>query len=185
MINDIQKNAKERMNKSILAFEEELTKLRAGRAHPSLLENLTVIYYGTPTPLNQLANVNVESALMLVVKPWEKKIVQDIEKAIRTSDLGLNPATSGDVIRVPLPPLSEERRKELIKKVKAEAETAKVAVRNIRRDSNQALKELVKDKAISEDDERKAQDSIQKLTDGFIHQIDEIIVRKEKDLMEI
>jgi len=129
--------------------------------------------------------IGVESALMLTVKPWEKKMVPDIEKAIRSADLGLNPATSGDVIRVPLPPLSEERRKELIKKVKAEGENAKVAVRNIRRDSNQHIKDLLKDKSISEDEQRKAEEMMQKLTDSYIHQIDEILARREKDLMEI
>lgn len=185
MINDIQKDAKERMAKSIRALEEELAKLRAGRANPSLLEGVTVLYYGNPTPLAQVASVHVESALMLTVKPWEKKLVPDIEKAIRAADLGLNPATSGDVIRVPLPPLSEERRRELIKKVKAEGEDAKVAIRNIRRDSNQHIKDLLKDKSISEDEQRKAEEMMQKLTDSNIHQIDEILARREKDLMEI
>lgn len=185
MINDIQKTAKEKMTKSIRALEDELAKLRAGRAHPSLLEGVMVLYYGNPTPLTQVASIGVESALMLTVKPWEKKLVPDIEKAIRAADLGLNPATSGEVIRVPLPPLSEERRKELIKKVKAEGENAKVAVRNIRRDSNQHIKDLLKDKSISEDEQRKAEEMMQKLTDSYIHQIDEILARREKDLMEI
>ncbi|MBS0286325.1 MAG: ribosome recycling factor [Proteobacteria bacterium] len=185
MINDIQKDAKARMTKSIRALEDDLAKLRAGRAHPSLLDGVMVPYYGTPTPLTQVASVGVESALMLTVKPFEKRIVPDIEKAIRAADLGLNPATSGDVIRVPLPPLSEERRKELIKKVKAEGENAKVAVRNIRRDSNQHIKDLLKSKSISEDDQRKAEDAMQKLTDSYIHQIDEMLIKREKDLMEI
>lgn len=185
MISDIQKDAKARMAKSIHAFEEALQKLRTGRASPSILESIMVHYYGAETPLTQLASIGVEGAMMLTVKPWEKRVVPDIEKAIRASDLGLNPATSGDVIRVPLPPLSEERRKELIKKVKGEGEEAKVAIRNIRRDANHECKELLKNKVISEDDERKATDAIQKLTDTFIGQVDEIIARKEKDLLEI
>lgn len=181
----IQKNAKERMAKSIRSLEEELSKLRAGRAHPSILDGVIVSYYGNETPLTQVATVGVEGALMLTVKPWEKRLVPEIEKAIRAADLGLNPATSGDVIRVPLPPLSEERRKELIKKVKVEGENAKVAIRNIRRDSNQELKDLLKKKAISEDEERRAEEAMQKLTDNSIHQVDEVLARKEKDLMEI
>jgi len=146
VINRIQKEAKERMSKSIHALEEALSRRRTGRAHPNLLENIMVSYYGQDTPLSQLAAIHVESALMLAVKPWEKRLVPEIEKAIRASDLGLNPSTAGDVIRVPLPPLSEERRKELIKQVKGECEEAKVAIRNIRRDSNQQIKELLKAK---------------------------------------
>lgn len=185
MINDIQKNAKTRMAKSVHALEEALMKLRTGRANPSILESIIVSYYGTDTPLTQLATIGVEGAMMLTVKPWEKRVVPDIEKAIRASDLGLNPTTSGDVIRVPLPPLSEERRRELIKKVKSEGEDAKVAIRNIRRDSNNEFKELLKKKLISEDDERKATEAMQKLTDSFIAEVDEILGRKEKDLLEI
>lgn len=185
MINDIQKDAKERMTKSIQSLEEELTKLRAGRAHPSLLENIMVPYYGNETPLSQVATIGVEGPLTLTVKPWEKQLTTTIEKAIRISDLGLNPATSGDVIRVPLPPLSEERRRELIKKVKLEAENTKVAIRNIRRDCNQDLKDLLKEKEISEDDERRGVENIQKLTDSFIQKVDEVFARKEKDLLEI
>lgn len=185
MINDVEKSAKERMTKSIRSLEEELTKIRAGRAHPSILEGVIVSYYGNETPLTQVASIGVEGALMLTVKPWEKKMVPEIEKAIRIADLGLNPATSGDVIRVPLPPLSEERRKELIKKVKNEGENAKVAVRNIRRDCNHDIKELLKKKLISEDEQRRAEEAMQKLTDNYIHQIDALLVRKEKDLMEI
>ncbi|MCS5711155.1 ribosome recycling factor [Candidatus Berkiella aquae] len=185
MINDVQKNAKERMTKSLHSLEEELSKLRAGRANPSILEGVVVSYYGTDTPLTQMAQIVVEGALMLAVKPFEKRLVPEIEKAIRAADLGLNPATSGDVIRVPFPPLSEERRKELIKKVKAEVENAKVAVRNIRRDANQEIKDLLKEKAISEDEQRKAEEAMQKLTDQYIHQADAILARKEKDLMEI
>lgn len=185
MLNDIQKDADARMNKSIRSLEEELAKLRTGRAHPSILDNVVVSYYGTDTPLSQVSTVGVEGALMLTVKPWEKKLVPDIEKAIRAAGLGLNPATSGDVIRVPLPPLSLERRKELIKKVKEQGENAKVAIRNIRRDCNQEIKELLKEKLISEDDVRKGEENIQKLTDSFITHVDEILARKEKDLLEI
>ncbi|MCS5708358.1 ribosome recycling factor [Candidatus Berkiella cookevillensis] len=185
MINDIQKDAKTRMTKSIEGFEHDLSKIRAGRAHPSLLDNIMVPYYGNDTPLSQVAGVHVEGALMLMVKPWEKNMLQAIEKAIRISDLGLNPATSGDVIRVPLPPLSEERRKELIKKVKAEGEQAKVAIRNIRRDSNNHIKESLKKKLISEDEQKRAEDAMQKLTDSYIEKIDQILTRKEKDLIDM
>jgi ribosome recycling factor len=185
MLNDIHKDAKTRMDKSIHSLEEALTKLRTGRAHPSLLDKVIVSYYGTDTPLPQLASIGVEGALMLTVKPWEKKAVPDIEKAIRAADLGLNPSTSGDVIRVPLPPLSEERRKDLIKKVKVEGENAKVAIRNIRRDSNNHIKDLLKAKTVSEDEQRKAEDQMQKLTDEHIAKVDEILTHKEKDLLEI
>ena len=185
MISDIQKTAKEKMSRSIKSLEDDLAKLRAGRAHPSLLDGIMVPYYGNPTPLSQVATLGIEGPLMLTVKPFEKKLVPEIEKAIRAGDLGLNPATSGDVIRVPLPPLSEERRRELIKKVKAEGENAKVAIRNIRRDSNQHIKDLLKAKTISEDDSRKAEDAMQKLTDGYIHQIDDMLAKREKDLLEI
>jgi len=184
-LNDIQNDAKARMAKSIHSLEEALTKLRTGRANPALLDKIMVSYYGTDTPLPQMASISVESALMLNVRPWEKRTVPDIEKAIRASDLGLNPATSGDVIRVPLPPLSEERRKELIKKLKVEVENAKVAIRNIRRDSNQHIKDLLKAKSISEDEQRKAEEAMQKTTDGLIAKTDEIQSHKEKDLMEI
>ena len=185
MINDVQKDAKERMTKSVHSLEEELTRLRAGRANPSVLEGIVVSYYGTDTPLTQLAQIKVEGALMLDMKPFEKRMVSEIEKAIRAADLGLNPANSGDMIRVPFPPLSEERRKELIKKVKSEVENTKVAIRNIRRDANQEIKDLLKAKTISEDEQRRAEEAMQKLTDQFIHQADAICVRKEKDLMEI
>lgn len=185
MINDIQKDAKTRMTKTVHSLEEELTRLRAGRANPSILEGVVVPYYGNDTPLTQVAQIVVEGALMLAVKPFEKRMVPEIEKAIRAADLGLNPANSGDVIRVPFPPLSEERRKELIKKVKAEVENTKVAIRNIRRDANQEIKDLLKEKAISEDEQRKAEEGMQKLTDDFIKQADVIMARKEKDLMEI
>jgi ribosome recycling factor len=185
MQNNIQNDAKSRMAKSIKTLEDEIAKLRAGRANPSLLESVIVSYYGNDTPLAQLAAIHVEGALMLTVKPWEKKMIPDIEKAIRVADLGLNPATSGDTIRVPLPPLSEERRRELIKKVKVLAEEGKVAVRNIRRDSNQSIKDLLKSKTISEDDQRRSEDAIQKLTDSCIDQIDKIVAKKEKDLLEM
>ena len=185
MINDIQNDAQQRMTKTIHAFEEELSRLRAGRAHPSLLDNVQVDYYGNPTPLSQVASIGVEGALMLTVKPWEKNLVAQIEKAIRSSDLGLNPATTGDLIRVPLPPLSEERRKELIKHVRNEGEQTKVAIRNIRRDANSSIKELLKEKEISEDDERRAQERIQKLTDKSVQDVDGILDKKEKDLLEI
>lgn len=185
MIDDIKEDAQTRMEKSIQSLEDELSKQRAGRANPALLEAVMVSYYGTDTALNQMATIGVEGALMLTVKPWEKNLVPDIEKAIRSADLGLNPTTSGDTIRVPLPPLSEERRKELIKKVKQEGEGAKVAVRNIRRDANSTTKDLLKDKEISEDEERKAEEIIQKLTDQYVKKIDEILARKEKDLLEI
>lgn len=185
MINDIQKNAKTRMTKTVHSLEEELGRLRAGRANPSILEGVVVSYYGNDTPLTQVAQIVVEGALMLAVKPFEKRLVPEIEKAIRSADLGLNPANSGDVIRVPFPPLSEERRKELIKKVKAEVENSKVAIRNIRRDANQEIKDMLKEKSISEDEQRKAEEVMQKLTDDFIKQADAIMARKEKDLMEI
>ena len=185
MINDIHNDAKSRMTKSTNTLIEDLAKLRAGRAHPSLLDNLMVDYYGNPTPLSQVAAVSVESALMLSVKPWEKNLIPVIEKVIRTSDLGLNPATSSDVIRVPLPPLSEERRKELIKKVKNEGEQTKVAIRNIRRDANKHIDELEKAKTISLDDKRRGEESTQKLTDEYVKKVDEILVKKEKELMEI
>lgn len=185
MVNDIQQDTRKRMTKSTDTLIEDLAKLRAGRAHPSLLDNIMVEYYGTPTPLNQVAAVTVEGALMLSVKPWEKPLIPHIEKAIRTSDLGLNPATSSDVIRVPLPPLSEERRKELIKKVKSEGEQTKVAIRNIRRDANKQFEELEKGKTISEDEKRRAEDTVQKLTDEYVRKVEEILQKKEKELMEI
>lgn len=185
MLNDIQKDAKARMTKSIKTLEDEVAKLRAGRANPSLLESVNVSYYGNDTPLSQLAAIHVEGALMLSVKPFEKRMIPEIEKAIRIADLGLNPATSSDVIRVPLPPLSEERRRELIKKVKTIAEDAKVAIRNIRRDCNNHIKDLVKSKAISEDDQRRAEDAMQKLTDAHIKQVDDHVTKKEKDLLEM
>ncbi len=178
-------DAQARMQKSIDALHAELAKLRVGRATPSLLDHVTVDYYGSPMPLNQVANITATDARTLTVAPWEKTMVQKIEKAILTSDLGLNPSASGDVLRIPLPPLTEERRRDLTKVVKSEVEEAKVAVRNIRRDVNTRFKDGVKAKEFTEDDERRAQEKIQKLTDGIITKIDEIGQHKEAELMEI
>lgn len=185
MINDIKQDAQQRMLKSIEALKNELSKIRTGRAHPSILEHVMVEYYGNPTPLSQVATVNVGDVRTLTVTPWEKTMVQPIEKAIMNSDLGLNPSSAGTVIRVPMPPLTEERRKQLTKVVRAEAENAKVAIRNIRRDANNNFKDLLKDKDITEDDERRAQDEIQKLTDKNVKEIDEILAHKETDLMAV
>lgn len=185
MINDIKKDAELRMNKSVETLKHELAKLRTGRAHPSILDHLTVEYYGSPVPLSQVANISVEDARTLSITPWEKTMVQPIEKAIMTSDLGLNPATSGTVIRVPMPALTEERRRDLIRVVKQEGEGAKVAIRNIRRDANADFKSLLKEKEITEDDARRAEDDIQKLTDRFVAEIDKLLEVKEKDLLEI
>lgn len=184
MIEDIKKDAETRMGKSIESLKSELTKLRTGRAHTSLLDHITVDYYGNETPLNQVATVNVAEARMLTVTPWEKNMVQAVEKAIITSDLGLNPATSGTVIRVPLPALTEERRKDMIKVVRQEGENGKVAIRNIRRDANSDIKELLKEKEITEDEERQGEDAIQKITDKYIAEVDKLLEAKEKDLME-
>lgn len=185
MIEDIISHAKERMAKSITALEKELAKLRAGRAHPSLLEHIQVNYYGNSTPLNQVANVAVENARTLTVTPWEKNMIADIEKAIMTANLGLNPNTAGMVIRIPMPPLTEERRKSLAKIVREEAERARIAIRNIRRDANTDFKSLLKEKEISEDDDHRAQAAMQKETDHFIAKVDAVSEKKEKDLMEI
>jgi len=178
-------DSKARMQKSVDALHHALSKLRMGRATPSLLEHVLVDYYGSPTPLTQVANVSVEDARTLAVKPWEKSMVPEIEKAIMTSDLGLNPATSGELIRVPLPALTNERRLELVKVVKTEIENAKVAVRNIRRDANHQLKELEKQKALTEDDLRRAEERIQKLTDATIGEIDQVFANKEAELLEV
>lgn len=185
MIEEIKQDAEARMGKSVESLEHELGKLRAGRAHPSLLDQVSVDYYGSQTPLNQVANINASDARTLTVVPWEKAMVQPIEKAIMESDLGLNPATAGETIRIPLPALTEERRRDLVKVVKAEGESAKVAIRNIRRDANSDFKELVKEKEISEDDERRAEDAVQKLTDRFVAEVDKVVKAKEDDLMEI
>ncbi|OGT45473.1 MAG: ribosome recycling factor [Gammaproteobacteria bacterium RIFCSPHIGHO2_12_FULL_38_11] len=185
MINDIIRNAKSRMEKSIEALKHELAKLRTGRAHPSLIEHVMVSYYGVPTKLSQVASISIENSRTLMVSPWEKNIVSDIEKAILSANLGLNPNTAGTVIRIPMPPLTEERRKSLGKVVREEAERARVSVRNVRRDANQELKTLLKDKKISEDEDHRAQATIQKTTDEFVAQIDITSAAKEKDLMEI
>ncbi|MES9833776.1 MAG: ribosome recycling factor [Candidatus Thiodiazotropha sp. LLP2] len=185
MIDDIKSDAATRMGKSVDSLVHELAKVRTGRAHPSLLDHVRVDYYGSEVPISQVANINVEDARTLTVVPWEKNMVQAVEKAIMTSDLGLNPMSAGSVLRVPMPPLTEERRKDLIRVVRHEAENAKVAVRNIRRDANHDLKDLVKEKMISEDDEHRGQELIQNLTDKHIKKVDEFLEEKEKDLMEI
>ena len=185
MMDEILKDASQRMDKSIDSLALDLQKIRTGRAHPSLLEHVKVKYYDNDTPINQVANVNVEDARTLSITPWEKHMVSAIEKAIMTSDLGLNPVTAGTVIRIPLPPLTEERRKDLIKIVRQNAETAKVAVRNIRRAANGDFKDLVTEKDISEDDERRAAEKVQKLTDTHVSTIDKMIAEKEKELMTI
>ncbi len=184
MIEEIKKDARTRMGKSVEALRHELSKLRTGRAHTSLLDHITVPYYGSDAPINQVASVSVTDPRTLAVTPWEKKMVPAVEKAIRNSDLGLNPVTAGDVIRVPLPPLTEERRREMTRVVRHEAENARVAVRNIRRDANHHLKALLKDGDIAEDAERRAEGEIQKLTDQFIAEIDKVLEDKEKDLLE-
>lgn len=181
----ITKEATARMQKSLEALKQELSKVRTGRANPGLLDHIKVSSYGTEVPLNQVASVTAESARTLVVTPWDKTLVQAIEKAIMTADLGLNPNTTGQVIRVPMPLLNEERRKELVKVVRDEAEGARVAVRNIRRDANQELKNLLKDKQINEDEERRTQAEIQKLTDKFIAEVDQLLMKKETELMEV
>ena len=185
MIDDIKKDATGRMQKSVASFSQELTKVRTGRAHTSLLDHITVEYYGSPVPLKQVANVNVEDSRTLSVVPWEKDMVQPIEKAIMGSDLGLNPATAGTIIRVPLPPLTEERRKDMIRLVRQQAEGARIAVRNIRRDALGDLKDLLKEKMIGEDDERRAHDEIQTITDKNVADIDKVLAEKESELMEI
>lgn len=185
MIDDIANAAVSKMQKSVSALKSELSKLRTGRAHPSLLDNIKVSYYGNTTPLNQVANVSVEDARTLTVTPWEKSMLAEIEKAIMAANLGLNPTSAGMIIRVPLPPLTEERRKSLAKLVRAEGETARVAIRNIRRDANQECKELQKAKQITEDDMHKAEERIQKLTDQYIKEVDQVCGEKEKDLMNV
>jgi len=185
VLDDIKKDAGERMAKSVASLQQELTKIRTGRAHPSLLHHITVEYYGSQMPLNQVSNVGIEDSRTLTVTPWEKQMVPVIEKAILNSDLGLNPATAGTVIRVPLPPLTEERRKELIKVVRHEAEGGRIAVRNIRRDAIHDIKDLLKEKMIGEDDEHRAEDEIQTITDKYVAEIDQILEDKESELMEI
>lgn len=185
MINDIITDSKVRMEKSVEALKVQLSKVRTGRAHPSLLDGISVSYYGSDTPLRQVANVSIEDARTLAITVFDKSMAAAVEKAIMASDLGLNPMSAGTVIRVPLPALTEERRKSLVKLVRAEAENGRVAVRNIRRDANADLKALQKDKQISEDDERRATEEIQKVTDSFVKKIDEVLADKEKELMEV
>ena len=185
MVNEIIDDADERMKKSLEAFAHELSKIRTGRAHPGLLEHVLVSYYGNDVPINQAANVSVVDSRTLGITAWDRNMIPDIEKAILNSDLGLNPVTAGEVIRVPLPPLTEERRKDLTKVVRGEAEKARIAVRNIRRDANTHLKPMVKDKTITEDDERRAEAEVQKLTDTHIADIEKMLEAKEKELMEI
>jgi ribosome recycling factor len=185
VIDDIYKDADQRMFKSLEVLKQELSKIRTGRAHTSLLDHVTVSFYGSNVPLNQAANVGIQDARTLTVTAFDKNTIQDIEKAIMNADLGLNPMTAGDVIRVPLPALTEDRRKDLIKVVRAEAEKGKVAIRNIRRDANHTCKELLKEKEISEDEDRGAEDRIQKLTDRCIQEVDKLLAEKEKEMMEI
>src|SRR5574343_1111318 len=185
MIAELKKNAENKMNKSLEALKADLQKIRTGRAHTGLLDHVMVDYYGSPVPVNQVANITLIDARTLGVQPWEKPMLGKIEKAIRDCDLGLNPASMGEIIRVPMPALTEERRRDLIKVVKGEGEGAKVAVRNQRRDANTALKDGVKAKTISEDDERRTQDDVQKLTDKFIAEIDKLLSQKEQELMQI
>ena len=185
MLNDVKNNADQKMQKSLEALKANLGKIRTGRAHTGLLDHVMVEYYGSMVAVNQVANVTLGDARTINVQPYEKNMISKVEKAIRDGDLGLNPATNGDVIRVPMPMLTEERRRELIKVVKSEGEEAKVAMRNVRRDANDALKKLVKDKEISEDDERRAQDDIQKLTDKYVAEIDKMLQVKEAEMMAV
>jgi ribosome recycling factor len=185
MIKEIMQDTGSRMEKTIDSLRQSLSKIRTGRAHPSLLDHLTVAYYGSEMPISQVANIGVEDARTLTVTPWEKHMVQAIEKSILKSDLGLNPATAGTVIRIPMPPLTQETRRELVKVVRHEGEATKVAIRNIRRDANSDFKDLLKEKEISEDEERKAEDDIQKLTDRYVGEVDKVLAGKETELMEI
>jgi ribosome recycling factor len=185
VLDEIKKDAAGRMAKSVASLQQELTKIRTGRAHTSLLDHITVEYYGSQMPLNQVSNVGVEDSRTLIVTPWEKDMVQPIEKAIMNSDLGLNPVSAGTVIRVPLPALTEERRKDMIRIVRNEAEGGRIAIRNIRRDALHDVKELLKEKMIGEDDERRAEGEIQDITDKHVGQIDKVLADKESELMEI
>jgi ribosome recycling factor len=185
VIDDIKSEARERMEKSLEALGHNFNKIRTGRAHPSLLDGLKVEYYGADTPLNQVANINVEDARTLTLTAWDKSLIPAIEKAIMKSDLGLNPATAGEVIRIPMPMLTEETRKGFIRQARQEAESARVSVRNARRDAMAMLKELEKDKEISEDDERRGQEAVQKLTDDFVARVEKMLAEKEADLLEI
>ncbi|MGB5258256.1 MAG: ribosome recycling factor [Woeseiaceae bacterium] len=185
MLDEIKKDAATRMAKSVASLQQDLTKIRTGRAHTSLLDHITVEYYGSPVPLNQVSNVGVEDSRTLIITPWEKDMVQPIEKAIMGSDLGLNPASAGTVIRVPLPALTEERRKDMIRVVRNEAEGGRIAIRNIRRDALHDVKELLKEKMIGEDEERRAESDIQGITDKYIAEIDKVLTEKEAELMEV
>ncbi len=185
MLDDIKKDARERMTKCVQNFQSDMKKLRTGRAHPSLIEHLKVDYYGNDTPLNQVANIAVEDGRTLVVSPWEKTMVQPIEKAIHKSDLGLNPMTAGTVIRIPMPALTEERRRDITKVLRQDAEGARVAVRNVRRDVMTDIKDLLKEKLISQDDEKRAEVEIQKLTDKYIADIEQALTAKEKEVMQV
>ena len=185
MINDLKKDAETRMRKSVEALGTAFNKIRTGRAHPSILDTVRVSYYGNEVPISQVANINVEDARTLMVTPWEKSMVPDVEKAIMKSDLGLNPSSAGQVIRIPMPALTEETRKGFIRQARHEAEHARVSVRNIRRDVNGDFKDLLKEKMISEDEARRAEEDVQKLTDRFVAEIDQMLATKEKDLMEI
>ncbi|MDX1453217.1 MAG: ribosome recycling factor [Oleiphilaceae bacterium] len=185
MIEDIKKDAETRMKKSLEALATAFTKIRTGRAHPSILDGVMVSYYGVDTPLKQVANISVEDGRTLAISAWEKPMVPAIEKAIMAADLGLNPSTSGDLVRVPMPALTEETRKQMVKLAKGDAENARVSVRNARRDANSDLKELLKEKEITEDDEKRGLDAIQKLTDSYIAQVDKLLAEKEADLMEV
>ena len=184
MINEIKQDAKDRMEKSLEALKSHISKIRTGRAQPSLLDGLQVEYYGSPTPLRQVANVVAEDARTLAVNVFDKSLIGAVEKAILTSDLGLNPSSAGTTIRVPLPPLTEERRRDLIKIVKSEGEQGKIAVRNVRRDANDQIKALLKDKEISENEQHKAEEEIQKLTDSYVKKVDEVLAAKEKELLD-
>jgi len=185
MIEEYKKDAEERMNRAVEVLGQQFNRIRTGRAHPSLLDDIRVSYYGADTPLNQLANINVEDGRTLTVVPWEKNIVPEIEKAIMKSELGLNPSTAGGVIRIPMPALTEETRHGFIRQARAEAEGARVSIRNVRRDVNGSIRDLVREKEISEDEERRAQEEIQKITDRYIARVDEALSAKEADLMEI
>lgn len=185
MISDIKKNAEQKMNKTLETLKVDFGKIRTGRAHTGILDHVTVDYYGSPTLISQVANVTLIDSRTIGVQPWEKNMISAVEKAIRDADLGLNPATNGDLIRVPMPMLTEERRRDLIKVVRSESESAKVAIRNVRRDANEHLKKLLKDKEIGEDDERRGQDEVQKLTDHFVIEIDKSLQIKEIDLMAV
>ena len=185
MIAEVKKSAEQKMVKSVEALKANLAKVRTGRAHPGILDHIQVDYYGSPTPLTQVANITLIDARTIGVTPWEKKMASTIEKAIRDSDLGLNPSTTGELVRVPMPSLTEERRRDLIKVVRGEGEDAKVAIRNQRRDANNALKDELKKKTVSEDEERRAQDEVQKLTDRYIADVDKAVQAKEQDLMQI